>query len=62
MDNLEFETVKNVDIEGRQNAEKIRDPLTILFTKCERDSGYSHTFMDDEKESHARAFAQNFKA
>lgn len=35
--------------------------LTYLGMLCERDFGYKHFFMDDEKEFHARAFAQNFK-
>lgn len=32
--------------------------LTYLGMMCERDHGYEHTFMDDEKERNAREFAR----
>lgn len=33
--------------------------LVFIGALSERDLGYQHAFMDDEKESHARVFAQN---
>lgn len=33
--------------------------LTYMGMLSERDLGYQHAFMDDEKESHARAFAKS---
>jgi len=36
--------------------------LTYAGMLCERDLGYNHSFMDSEKESHSRTFAENFKA